>query len=456
MKLLILTQYYPPEVGAPQNRLSNLASNFAAAGHEVTVLTAMPNYPVGKIQSGYGGLLKREWQGGVRVIRTFIYPSKSAALIPRLLNYLSFVFSSAVLGSFLLKQTDYLLVESPPLFLGFAGIWLSRLKRARLIFNVSDLWPESAVRLGVVRPDTVACKLALRVESLCYRKAWLVTGQSQSILDDIASRFPGQRTLLLSNGADTEAFHPNRRSAEARARLTRNGEFVVLYAGLHGLAQGLDQVLEAAEVLCSEGDYRFIFIGDGPEKKKLMSKGYQNRCNRVEFMDPVPASDVPALLASADVLLVPLRMHIPGAVPSKLYEAMASECPTVLVASGEAADIVQRYEAGLVVEPGDVSSLVRAVRQMRSDPALAKALANNARLAALQHFDRARIARSFVGWLEDSVRSPQRPCSPGPSDTSASALARRIGPVSEGGGAKPFDTGVTAVTRATIGSRVPD
>jgi colanic acid biosynthesis glycosyl transferase WcaI len=456
MNLTILTQYYPPEVGAPQNRLSNLAANFAAAGHEVTVLTAMPNYPVGKIQNGYGGLLKREWQGTVRVIRTFICPSKSAALIPRLLNYLSFVFSSAVFGSFVLKPTDYLLVESPPLFLGLAGIWLSRLKRARLIFNVSDLWPESAVRLGVVRRDSVACKLAQRVESLCYRRAWLVTGQSQSILDDIVSRFRGQRTFLLSNGADTETFHPNRRSARVRARLSKNGEFVVLYAGLHGLAQGLDQVLEAAEVLCSEGDYRFIFIGDGPEKKKLMSKAYQNRRDSVEFMDPVPANEVPALLASADALLVPLRMHIPGAVPSKLYEAMASERPTVLVASGEAADIVQRYEAGLVVEPGDVSSLIRAVRQIRSDPALARSLANNARLAAVQHFDRARIARSFISWLEGCARTPQRGCSPGTSITNAGALARRISPSSLDRDTTPIDAGMTSPAQETIGGRLPD
>jgi colanic acid biosynthesis glycosyl transferase WcaI len=402
VKLTILTQYYPPEIGAPQMRLSNLASHLVGLGHAVQVITAMPNYPTGKIHSGYGGVLHREQVNGVDVIRTAIYPCQSAEVIPRLLSYLSFVVSSSVLGSIMLAATDYLLVESPPLFLGLAGMWLSRVKRARLIFNVSDLWPESAVRLGIVREGSISCRLAEHLESLCYRKAWLVTGQSQSILDDIVARFPSRPTLLLSNGADTNMFHPRRRTQEARARLSPNGEFVVLYAGLHGLAQGLDQVLEAAKILCSEGNCRFVFVGDGPEKKKLIDMAASFACRGIEFMDPIPAKEVPSFLASADLILVALRQYIPGAVPSKLYEAMASGRPSVLAASGEAADIVQRYEGGLVVEPGDVAGLIRAVKTIRSNPGLAATLGKNGRTAAVQHFDRARIADRFIQFLKPS------------------------------------------------------
>jgi hypothetical protein len=147
MRITILTQYYPPEIGAPQNRLSDLAGHLVMAGHEVEVLTAMPSYPRGKIYAGYGGLFSREQKDGVQILRAFVYPTRSAALLPRLLNYFSFVFSSVLFGSFLLRRADYLLVESPPLFLGLAAIWLSRLKGAKMIFNVSDLWPASAVHL---------------------------------------------------------------------------------------------------------------------------------------------------------------------------------------------------------------------------------------------------------------------------------------------------------------------
>src|SRR5271155_2398388 len=141
MKLTILTQYYPPEIGAPQARLSHLAACLVDAGHRVTVLCAMPNYPTGKIYPGYGGWMRRECQGLLEALRTFIYPVQSVALLPRLASYFSFVGSSAVLGGLLLEPSDYLLVESPPLFLGLAAVWLSWLKHARLIFNVSDLWP---------------------------------------------------------------------------------------------------------------------------------------------------------------------------------------------------------------------------------------------------------------------------------------------------------------------------
>ena len=148
MKIAFLTQYYPPEIGAPQNRLSQLAARFAHSGHDVSVLTAMPNYPEGKTHPGYKGVLRRERLDGVSVIRTYIYPTQSAGYVRRLTNYFSFVVSSALGGMALLTRADYLFVESPPLFLGLTGFLLSRVKRMRLIFNVSDLWPESAVRLG--------------------------------------------------------------------------------------------------------------------------------------------------------------------------------------------------------------------------------------------------------------------------------------------------------------------
>lgn len=407
MKLTILTQYYPPEVGAPQTRLSHLASVFAAAGHEVTVLTAMPNYPTGKIQPGYGGILRREWREGIRVVRTFVYPSRSASIVPRLLSYFSFVLSSAILGSFLLPRSDYLLVESPPLFLGLSALWLSWLKRARLIFNVSDLWPASALQLGVIRDGSVAHRFGERLESLCYRRSWLISCQSSGILRDIKKRFPAQSTFLLSNGADTSRFGLHYGTAQARRHLGAQDDFVILYAGLHGLAQGLSRVIDAADRLREEKGYRFVFVGDGPEKGKLIQKSRDLGLGNVTFLDPVPSKEIPPLLASADVILVSLGMDIPGAVPSKLYEAMSSERPVVLIAEGEAAEIVRRFEAGLVVSPGDVRSLVSALQWVRENPQHAAQLAIRARDASVRHFDRTAIAMPFLRYLESSVPEAQ-------------------------------------------------
>jgi colanic acid biosynthesis glycosyl transferase WcaI len=401
--LTLLTQYYPPEIGAPQARLSQLAAHFVRRGHSVTVLTAMPNYPIGEIYRGYGGRLQREYQEGVNVIRTYIYPTQKADFMRRLTNYFSFVLSSAICGSVLLGPMDYLLVESPPLFLGLSGFWLSRLKRARLIFNVSDLWPDTALRLGVLRPGSLACRMSEWLETFSYRQSWLVTGQSEGILASIRERFPDCPTFHLSNGVDTQLFHPNRQTEDARATLNSKDNCIALYAGLHGLAQGLDQVLSAAEALRAEAGLRFVLVGDGPEKRALLQQARQRDLINVCFLDPCPAREIPELLAAADVVLVTLKMHIPGAVPSKLYEAMASGRPVVLAASGEAAAIVRQHQAGIVVEPGDIAGLTQALHTLRAQPDLCRVLGENGRRAAEQHFDRAKIVARFIEHLEANL-----------------------------------------------------
>ena len=389
MKFILLTQYYPPEMGAPQNRLSDLARRLTSAGHEVTVLTAMPNYPLGKVYPGYGGLVGRETKDGVKIIRSWIFPAQSASLLPRLLNYFSFALSSALVGAFLLRRADYLMVESPPLFLGLSGVFLSRVKRARLIFNVSDLWPESAVSLGVIDRDSFAFRVSSALERFCYRSAALVTGQSRSILKHIEERFPDVSTHLLSNGVDVRRFSGV--GGEAA------GEHVTFaYAGLHGLAQGLDQIVEAADRVRDEGRIRFVLVGDGPEKENLMVRARELGLGNVTFEDPVTSAEVPAVLEKASVMLVPLKSDIPGAVPSKLYEAMAGGRAVLLVAEGEAAEIVNRTQSGIAVRPQDPDSLVEAVLRLAADKALRDRLAENGRRAAEKYFDRESIARAFL------------------------------------------------------------
>lgn len=366
----------------------------------MSVLTGMPNYPQGKIFPGYGGLAHREQMDGVQVIRTAIYPTQKATFLPRLVNYFSFVISSASLGSVLLPRPDYLLVDSPPLFLGLSGYGLSRLKSTRLIFNVADLWPETAVRLGMLREDSLAVRVSQRLERFCYQKSWLVTGQSKSILESIAQRFPKIRLFHLSNGVDTSRFKPERKTPAERAALCRDGDLLAVYAGLHGLAQGLEQILDAAELLKPEGGFQFVLIGDGPEKSALQERARQRQLNNVTFLNPRSADEMPVFLACADALMVPLKGFIPGAVPSKLYEGMGSGRPVILMASGEAADVVRETEAGMVVEPGDIPGIANALRRLRAEPQLRAAMGENGRKAAVERFDRDRIAQRFIQYLE--------------------------------------------------------
>ena len=400
MKIVFLTQYFPPEVGAPQTRIFELSKRFVERGHEVTVLTGMPNYPTGKTYDGYGGIRSVEHLEGIRVIRTYLYPTTRVDYVRRLANYFSFVISSASLGSVMLSRCDYVVVESPPLFLGLSGLWLSWLKGARMIFNVSDLWPESAVRVGVLSRESAAFKAAEKLEGLLYRRAWQVSGQSKTILESVAKRFPNTSTYHLSNGVDTKRFTPARADQVTRKMLSPNGECTIVYAGLHGLAQGLDQVLHAAKLLNPVSNCRFVFVGDGPEKHHLLEEARTLGLTNVLFLDPRPSEEMPALVASADIVIVPLKTLIPGAVPSKLYESMAAGKPVLFVADGEGADIVRRYKAGLVITPGDVEGIKNAVLRLSEDPKMRFSFGVGGRLGAQQDFDRSIIADKFIDHLE--------------------------------------------------------
>ena len=407
MHLAILSQYYPPEVGAPQARLSELAARFVERGHRVHVLTAMPNYPRGRIQPGYGGFLRREERGGARVVRSAIYPTKSVRRARRLASYFSFVASSLLAGTFTLPRVDYLLTESPPLFLGISGYLLSRFRGARWIFNVSDLWPRAAVEMGIVA-DGPALRAARALEAFCYRRAWLVSGQSRGILDDVERRFPDVRTHHLSNGVDPELFHPG--VAPARRRLGLGGEddCVVVYAGLHGIAQGLEQILEAAARLADLGTLRIVLVGDGPEKEALVARAGELRLSNVTFLDPLPREAMPELLASADVAIACLKQPLLGAVPSKIYEAMGAGRPLVLVAGDEPAEIVRRAGAGLTVAPGDVAGLAGALRRLAENPQERREMGARGRRAAETRFDRRRIADRFIDLLEENLDGEDR------------------------------------------------
>jgi len=395
MTVVIHTQYFTPETGASQVRLLHLAKGLLRAGHNVRVLTGMPNYPAGRIYPGYGGFYRREKVQGIDVTRSFIYPNRRFSFAGRLANYFSFMVSSLVVG-LSLSRADIVITDSPPLFLGISGYLLSRALGAKWVFNVADLWPESAVEMGVIKRGGLVHRLAERLEGLCYRKAWLVTGQSSTIVETIKDRFAPRRTYHLSNGVDPAAFRP---AAADNASLARASGVTVVYAGLHGMAQGLEQIVEAAVLLRDLDQLKLELIGDGPSKPQLVALARTKQADNVRFRDPIPHSSMPGTIASADICIVPLAAHITGAVPSKLYEAMACARPVVLVATGEAADIVNRTNAGIVVSPGDVQGLAEAIRYLSTNVEARKMMGMSGRRAVLAEFNRTRIVDDFVSYL---------------------------------------------------------
>jgi len=367
-------------------------------GHSVTVLTAMPSYPLNKIFDGYGGVYMKEELDGIDIIRSYIYPSNSVKLISRLFNYFSFVFSSLIVGLFVLPKKDILITESPPLFLGITGYVLSRVKGAKWIFNVSDLWPESAVNLGVIGkglPLTISFKL----EEFFYKKSWLVLGQSKGIVQNINERFPWVDTYLLSNGVDVEKYTPDTKS-DILKEWSNDREHTIVYAGLHGIAQGLDQLIKAAKVLDSKlNTLQFVLIGDGPKKKSLIELSRKLEASNVTFVESQPKIAMPEIWASADIAIIPLKQHIPGAVPSKIYEAMASGVPIVMIGVGEPAEIVTRSECGFTVEPNDIIGICDSIKELVNNNKLRKNMSINGRLSASKYSNRLNILTEFNDFI---------------------------------------------------------
>lgn len=396
MKLLLLTQYFPPETGAPQNRLFELAVRLNRMGIDITVLTAMPNYPQMKIYKEYAGLdYHYEEMSGLKVHRSSIYVSTDRSIISRLRNYFSFVISSRRTAMSKLGDFDLIMCESPPLFLGYTAMYLARKKKAKLIFNVSDLWPESAEKLGVVNNKFLLNK-AYQLEAKIYRRSDLVTGQTQGICKSIANRFPGVKTFWLPNGADLSYYDPARIEKGNWREMNgiKDEDHVFLYAGIVGIAQGLEVILYAAERLKSDNCV-FVILGSGPEKERLMQISLDAGLNNVKFLDAVGKTEMPSILKSVDAAIIPLKKLelFKGAIPSKIFEALAMEIPILLGVEGEARDLfIDKGQCGLFFEPQNDSDLVKAIRIMISDKLKMQVMGKNGRKYVDENFNRDLIA----------------------------------------------------------------
>lgn len=403
--LLILTQYFPPEVGAPQNRLYELALRLQQQGLKITVLTAMPNYPQYEIYEAYRGKrYLKEDIGGIEVHRSSIFVSKNKAIINRLRNYFSFVFSSAWIGYRKLGNFDVLLCESPPLFLGYSALFLAKRKKAKLIFNVSDLWPESAEKLGVVT-NSFLLRLAYNLEAKLYKRSALVTGQTQGICKNINERFPEVKTHWLPNGADLSYYNPER--IETSDWRSKNGfgeqDILFLYAGIIGIAQGLEVILKAAKQLKQHPHYKFILLGSGPEKEKLQNLKSEWQLDAVIFIEAVTKAEMPSILKSINVCVVPLRKLdlFLGAIPSKLFEAFSMEVPVILGVDGEARELfVEQGKCARYFEPENENALAACMEECGNNEALRKQLGKNGRAFVQDYFNRDTIAKKMYEQIQ--------------------------------------------------------
>jgi glycosyltransferase involved in cell wall biosynthesis len=406
VKILFLTHYYPPEVNAPANRVHEHARCWVKQGHEVTVVTGVPNHPRGELFPGYQNRwLQEEWMDGVRVLRTWMYLTANEGFFRRTLNYVLFAIA-AVWTSLRLERPDVLLATSPQFFCGLAGALTARLKRCPFVLEVRDLWPESIVQLGQLENRTLI-RLLERIETALYRSAAGIVVVTQSFVDHIAARgFPRDRIRTIYNGIDTSRFHPRERD-DALLRLHGlEGRFLVAYVGTLGLAHGLGALVHAAERLAGEEDIRFLLIGDGADRERLEGDAKRRDLSNVRFLGLRPREEIPGWLASIDVLLVMLR-DLPvfeTVIPSKIFEFLAQERCVVVAAKGEIRRLVSAVDAAFVVDPEDPSALAEVILEIRRRPDEARRRARLGREWVERSFVRDELALDLLGFLDRIVR----------------------------------------------------
>jgi glycosyltransferase involved in cell wall biosynthesis len=405
MRILIVTQYYPPETGAPQNRLSSLAANLQRQGVEVEILTALPNYPDGKVFAEYRwSVWRSETVDGISIKRCFVIPSKSLRISRRLICYFSFAISALLFGLFRTRRADVVICESPPLFLGVTAWLLAKTKGAKFVFNVSDLWPASVEELSVIRHKWLL-RPAYWLEAFLYRRSNLVSGQTQGIVRDIVRRFPDTRTHWLPNGIDRQQFSSN--PDDSAHWREQNGiqtdDFLVMYAGVLGAAQGLQTLLDAAKTLQHDDRVYITIVGDGPERDVLQSTAKEHGLRNVKFIDRQSREQMPAVVGACDAFVVPLKKLslFRGAIPSKIFEPLALAKPVILGVEGEAKELfMDEARAGVAYEPENASALAAAIEQLRDDASERREMGKRGQQYVFERFDRREIACSFLQHLQ--------------------------------------------------------
>lgn len=403
MKILYLSQYFPPEMGAPSARVYELSRRWVKMGAQVTVLTGFPNHPTGTIPPAYRGYrFMREQKDGIEVVRTYIYAAPNKGFLKRVISYLSFMFSSIIQGTRKVGQQDLIIATSPQFFVGIAGYLISRLKHIPFVFEVRDLWPESIVQLGQLK-NRWAIRFLEWIEMTLYKKSVHVVGVADSTRSILTERgVDYHKITIIKNGVDLQLFQNHYDRNALKEEMEYKDRFVISYIGTHGLSHALDKVLDTAHLMRSSRDVIFLLVGEGAEKEKLIAKAKRLELENVRFKDQIAKSELPLYYALSDVVLVTLRKlplfkHV---IPSKIFEIMAMSRPILLSVDGEARKLVEAAEAGIYCEPENADMLRAQIDHLKNDREWCERLGQNGCRFVHQHYNRDALADRYLQLLE--------------------------------------------------------
>ncbi len=405
MHILFFTDNFPPEVNAPAGRTFEHCREWVRAGHRVTVITCFPNFPGGKVFNGYRNRLRKmEAMDGIRVIRVWSYIAANKGFLKRILDYASFMFS-AIAASLLVNKPDMVIGTSPQFFTACAAYIAGRARHIPFVFELRDLWPESIKAVGAMR-QSILIGMLEELELFLYGKASRIVCVTRSFKENLVKRgIDGGKIDVITNGADISRFRPGPKDRELERKYGLEGKFVAGYVGTHGMAHGLETILQAAGQIKNFDDsdaFRFILLGNGAKKQNLIDLARNMSLDNLIFIDSVPKDQVVRYWSLLDASIIHLRKTelFTSVIPSKLFECMATGIPILHGVAGESAEIVRNENIGLVFEPENADRLCGRLIELRSNKPLYDSLRANC-IRAAKNYDRSDLASRMLAILEE-------------------------------------------------------
>ena len=415
MKILYVSQYFPPEMGAPAARAAELSRHWAAGGHEVTVLTGFPNHPTGIVPPEYRDrfrrLVVREQLDGVSVVRTWLFPFPNRKAHERMLNYSSFGASAATTGLFV-SRPDVVVASSPQLLVALAGWWIARWKRAPFVFEVRDLWPESLMAVGMGKAGSMLHRSLAKIAGFLYRRSDRIVVVTPAFEDHLVHYWgvPREKISVVENGVETALFVPQPGTDE-RTELRAEGKFVVSYIGTMGMAHGLETIIAAAlRLRDSNPKIVFLMLGEGAEKQRIIALAREHNLHNLRFVDQQPREKIPSYICASDACLVLLKKTdlFKTVIPTKMLEFMSCARPVILGVDGQARAILEEAGGGLVIEPENSDALANAVCYLATNRDLARQMGQNGREYIVRNLSRRRTAEKYIRVLEHMLNGTDR------------------------------------------------
>ncbi len=407
VKILYVSQYFPPEMGAPAARAVELSRHWARMGHVVTVLTGFPNHPTGVVPETWRGRLHRlhytETVDGVRVVRTWLWPLPNRKAHERIRNYVSFCISAGVSG-LALDRPDVIIATSPQLLVALAGWWLAWWKRVPFVFEVRDLWPESLAAVGAGSEGSLLHRTLGAIAGFLYRRADRIVVVTPAFKEHLILHWeiPAKTISIVENGVETDLFRPDPGAMEVRRQLKLENRFLICYIGTMGNAHGLETLITAAENLhAAMPSAMFLVIGEGAEKDRIVALAAARRLTNILFLGQQSRERIPSYVSAADLCLVMLKKTelFKTVIPTKLLEYMACERAVIVAVDGQARQIVEGASAGLFVEPENSKALVQAILDLARDPERRRQMGTSGRQYIVSRLSREKTAADYIAVL---------------------------------------------------------